>query len=311
MSPTSTEGPAAPRAGLRRALDLLQLVGVVVLCGLWWAQADTSGLSALLEPAALGWMLVGVGAYSVGQALNGLAWRQLLHAAGGAVSLSDMALHDLSSVFWSSVLPGGVVGEVIKGARLSRGADLGAVAVALLCARLLSGAAACLLALGGLPLSGFGGAIAALGAAALVATTGVGVGGLLALRHGPGMLPAAVAARLPIGRFPPVRALLVAFFTSAAAHAAFAGVYMAGFAAAGVELRFADAALVSALTSVAQLLPLTVGGVGVRELSISGLGATLVAPAAADAGAVAIGTICTLFVALGGLVELGRALRRR
>lgn len=284
---------------------------MVALCALWWRQADASGLAALLEPAALGWGLAGVATYSLGQALNGLAWRHLLLRAGGQVSLLDMALHDLSSVFWSAVLPGGVVGELIKGARLSRDAHVGTVAVALLSARLLSGAVACLLALACLPAAGFDGPVRIAGAAALGATAAVGLGGLIAVRLGPGLLPAALAARLPTGRPPAAADLGLTFVVGLLTHAAFAGIYMAGFAAAGAPLSFADAAVISALTSVAQLLPLSVGGVGVRELTISGLGGLLVAPAAADAGAVAVAAICTVFVGLGGVVELARGLRRR
>ena len=74
---------------------------------------------------------------------------------------------------------------------------------------------------------------------------------------------------------------------------------------------FAAAAVVSALTSVAQLIPLTVGGMGIRELSISALAAVVVARPVADAGAVALAGVFTVFIALGGLVELGRALSRR
>jgi uncharacterized membrane protein YbhN (UPF0104 family) len=287
------------------------VLGLVVLCGLWWWQADPSAFADLLAPAALSWIAAGVAAYSLGQALNGLAWRHLLLRAGGQVSLLDMALHDLSSVFWSAVLPGGVVGELIKGARLSRDADIGTVAVALLSARLLSGAVACLLALACLPAAGLDGAVQLAGAVALAATAAVGLGGLLAVHLGPGLLPTRWAARLPLGRPPAAADLGVAFGVGLLTHAAFAGIYMAGFAAAGAPLSFADAAVISALTSVAQLLPLSVGGVGVRELTISGLGGMLVTAAQADAGAVAVAAICTVFVLLGGLVELARGLRRR
>lgn len=284
---------------------------MVVLVGVWLAQADTSGLSALTTGAAAGWMAAGVGIYCVGQLLNGLSWRYLLQQAGGAVSLGEMLLHDLSSVFWGTVLPGGVAGEVVKGFRLARDIDVGTVAVTLLAARLVSGTMACLLALACLPLSGFEGTVAAVGAAALVATAGVGVAGLVALRLGPAALPAALADRLPIGRFPALRSLAVVVVLGGLTHAAFALVYSAAFAAAGAWMPFAAAAVVSALTSVAQILPLTVGGLGVRELSISTLGAALFTDALADAGAISVAVVFTVFIGLGGLVELGRAVTRR
>ncbi len=316
LSPISTEGEAALASGSgrpwRRGLvAALQVIGLVLLLGLWIRQADTSGIGALATPRAAGWLGLALVFYWVGQLLNGFAWRHLLQRAGGQVTLSEMVLHDLSSVFWCSVLPGGVAGELVKGLRLARGADPGTVAVSLLCARLVGGTVACGLALACLPASGFEGPLLGLGAAALSLTAGVGLGGLLALALGPSALPARLAARLPIGRFPAAASLLVAFALALVTHSVFALVYSACFAAAGLWMPFAAAAVVSALTSVAQLIPLTVGGMGIRELSISALAAVVVARPVADAGAVALAGVFTVFIALGGLVELGRALSRR
>jgi type II secretory ATPase GspE/PulE/Tfp pilus assembly ATPase PilB-like protein len=105
------------------------------------------------------------------------------------------------------------------------------------------------------------------------------------------------------------RDLLVAFGLAIVTHSVFAVVFSAGFAAVGPWMPFADGAVVSALTSVAQIVPLSVGGMGVRELSISGLGAELVPKPAADAAAVALALTFTVFVALGGLVEVWRMVR--
>ena len=289
----------------------LQVLGLALLGGYFVARTDPSGLDALATPRAAGWLAVAVLAYWVGQILNGLAWRHLLHGAGARVSFSEMILHDLSSVFWGTVLPGGVAGEVVKGVRLAREADPGAVAVSILSARLVGGSTACLLALACLPFSGIDGAYRAIGVVALAATVLVGLGGLVALAIGPSALPQALASRLPVGRLPAARDLALAFLLAVCTHSAFALVYCAGFAAVGPWIPFADGAVVSALTSVAQILPLTVGGLGVRELTISGLGARLVPKPAADATAVALALVFTVFVALGGLVELGRVLRAR
>ncbi|MCK6502979.1 flippase-like domain-containing protein [Myxococcota bacterium] len=282
------------------------MLGVLVLGGAFVVQMDASDLHMLATPRAAGWLTVALLCFCVGQVLNGLAWRHLLHGQGGRVPFMDMIRHDLASVFWSTVLPGGVVGEVVKGVRLARDADAGAVAVSILSARLVGGATACLLALACLPFSGIDGAFRAIGALALALTALVGLGGLVALALGPAALPLSLRARLPVGRMPSARDLLLAFVLALVTHSAFALVYCAGFAATGPWIPFADGAVLSALTSVAQLLPVSVGGLGVRELTISGLGARLVPKPAADAAAVALALVFTVFVALGGLVELGR-----
>ncbi len=308
------DGPASPvprreAAATNHLLSALQVLGLLLLGGYFVARADTSGLGELATPRAAAWLTAAVLVYCVGQFLNGLAWRHLLLRAGGRVTLGEMILHDLSSVFWSTVLPGGFVGEIVKGVRLSRGADPGSVAVSILCARLVGGTTSCLLALACLPFSRFEGVYRAVGAAALAATVCVGVGGLLALALGPAALPAFVASRLPVGRFPAGRDIAAAFALALVTHAVFALVFSAGFAAVGPWVPFADGAVVSALTSVAQIVPLTVGGMGVREITISGLGAELVPRPAADAAAVALAVTFTVFLALGGMVELWRMLR--
>ena len=126
---------------MKHVLSVLRVLGLVALCALFLSRLDTSGLGALASWRAGGWLCGALLAYSVGQLLNGLAWRHLLIQAGGRVSVTEMILHDLSSVFWSSVLPGGVAGELLKGVRLSRDADAGSVAVSILCARLVGATA--------------------------------------------------------------------------------------------------------------------------------------------------------------------------
>lgn len=294
---------------MKRALSVLQVLGLFLLGGYFVWQLDPSSLRALGTPRAAAWILAAVVAYSVGQVLNGLAWRHLLNRAGGEVSLKEMILHDLSSVFWCTVVPGGVAGELVKGVRLARGADAGSVAVSILCARLIGGSVSCVLALAFLPFTAFTGAYRAVGALALLGTIGVGAGGLLALKLGPAALPRFVAARLPKGHFPDGRDLVAALVIAIVTHSAFALVFSACFAAVGQWIPFGEGAVVSALTSVAQIVPVTVGGMGVRELTIASLGAQLVPPATADAAAIALAGTFTVFVLLGGMVELWRMAR--
>ncbi len=296
-----------------QAFAVLRVAGMLALVALFARRVEWAGIAgALTQPGAGGWLAFGALAYAVGQVGNGLAWRGLLRAVGVDVSFRGMILHDLSSVFWSTVLPGGVVGEVVKGVRITRtGARPGDVAGAILTARLVGGTMACGLALGLLPWASLSGAARTVGTVALVAVATAGGAGLLFLRCAPtilerGALAPSLLRGRALGRLPPLSALAVAAALTLGTHVGFAVVYCACFGAAGQTISLADGAAICALTSVAQLVPVTVGGFGVRELTIAGLGATIVPAPLADAAAVALGGAFTAVVALGGLVELTR-----
>jgi uncharacterized membrane protein YbhN (UPF0104 family) len=286
--------------------------GTIALVATFAVSFDASALGALATPQAAAWLGAALGAHAVGNLLNGLAWRHLLAQVGGLVSLRDAVVHDLISVFWSTVLPGGVAGEVVKGVRLARDTEPGTVAGVLLTARLIGGGLACALGLASLPFSGISGPYATLGAAALAATTGATAVGLVALRLGPAALARAawLAHRLPRGRLPPSAALARAAALSLGTHITFAWMFVWCFRAADAPITFADAAAISALTSVAQLLPIAIGGIGVRELTIAGLGALLVAKPHADAAAIAITVAFGIFILAGAALELAGAAPR-
>lgn len=296
----------------RWAPRLLQVGGLVVTGTLFVRGLDFASLEgALVRPGAVGWFGLAFVLYAAGMLANGLAWRGLLASAGSRIPTGEMVRHDLSSTFWSSVLPGGMAGELVKGVRLSRTADAGAVAVAIVASRLVSGSASCVLAIVLLPWSALTGAPRVAGALVLAAVATVGVAGLVVLRLGPAVLArvavfAPIAARIPVGRFPPPRALGAAFVQTFLGHAAFAGYCSAAFAAAGRWIPLADGATFLSLTSLAELPPITIGGYGVRELTLSRLGELIVPETVAEAGAVAFSLVATAMVLIGGIVELGR-----
>lgn len=292
----------------RRLGSLLRVVGMAVLVGFFVWTVDTSGLRSLGTSRAALWVAAALVAHGFGNLFNSLAWRQLLNRAGAEVTLGAAVVHDLISVFWSTVLPGGVAGELVKGVRLARDAEPGAVAMTLLSARLVGGTVACLLALGCLPWSGFPLPVTTVGGAALTATSAIGVVGLGVLRAGPGALARVpwLASRVPLGRLPAGRDLAVASALSVATHATFAVMFVLCFGAAGAEVTFADAAVISALTGVAQLAPVSIGGIGVRELTIAGLGATLLPKAQADAAALTVSGAFMVYILVGGVAEVVR-----
>ncbi|MCB9761798.1 MAG: flippase-like domain-containing protein [Alphaproteobacteria bacterium] len=293
----------------RRWLPLLIRGAVMVALLAWFASSvDWGEVRGALRGVRLWPQVAGVVAlYALGQVANGLGWRHLVRGAGLEVGVGQMVRHDLSAVFYSTVLPGSVAGEVIKGARVAGAwAHAESTAVALLSARLVGGAVAGAWGLAWWTRAAMPSPARDGLAIAMAALVGVGLGGVVVLRLGPKavrrVLPR-LAERLPAGRAPRTPELAVCAACAAVAHASFCGVYALCFSAAGAELTYADAALITVASTAAQALPITLGGFGVRELTITGLGALLV-PASGAAAASVLATLSFLVpVALGGVLE--------
>ncbi len=289
---------------------------MVLLVGFFLRSVDWRATGAVLAQAPL-WpaQAVALLLYAAGQVANGLGWRHLVRRAGIELSVGRMIRHDLGSVFWSVVLPGSLAGELIKGARVAGGMQRAeSTAMAILSARLVGGGVAAGLALALLPLAMLEGPARMLGRLALWGVVGVAIVGLLVVKAGPPavrrILPA-IAARIPPGRPPALSELAFCATSSLVAHLCFSGVYLCYFRAVGAAPGFPDASVNYALTTVAQALPITFGGLGVRELTMAGLGAGVVgAPQAAAASVLGTATFA-LPVALGGVLELARILRGR
>ncbi len=279
----------------------------VVLLGLFVSWVDLDAAAAAVARADRRWFaLAGLG-YLAGQFLNGLSWRRLLADAGIGLTVGEMVRHDLASVFWSTMVPGGIAGEVVKGVRIARARGEGAtVATAILAARLVGGGSAGLVGLVLLPWSETVRGHGLAASAVLTATAAAGGVGLLVLRRAPRLLSRWIAP----GRFPSLAALGQAALATSAAHLCFAGTTAACFVASGHPLGLPDAAWVSVATSLAEIAPVTVGGFGVRELTMTLVGGELV-PREAAAGAALLFTSAFLgVVLLGGLSELHRAVTR-
>lgn len=294
---------------MRRWLGLVvRLLSMVLLVGAFvhwvdWEQASTV-LAGLAWPPLAAMALL----YALGQVLNGLGWRYLARAGGIPLSFSAMLRHDLGSVFWSTVLPGSIAGEVVKGARISaRGRLAESATVAILTARLVGGATSALLALSlsvvaTVPQP----ALSALRLACLGVVV-AGLGGVLLLRFAPGLLRRTAPRLLArIQAAPPVSlgGLAFCFATTLGAHLCFAGVHAAYFAAVRAPIGLADAAMITTASTVAQAMPVTVAGLGVRELTVAGLGGLLVDPDHAAAASLLSTLAFAVPVALGGVLEL-------
>lgn len=295
----------------RSRLGLLARALVTAALLAWFvSRVELDAIVRVLAGARWGWFGVAVGAYAVGQVANGFGWRTLLVAQGYPVSVTEMIRHDLASVFWSTLVPGGVAGEVVKGVRIARaGGEGGTVAVALVAARLCGGTMAGVVGLVLLPWARAAELQPLATGGVMLAVTVAGLGGLAALWLGRGMvdrLPARLGRRLPVGRLPPPRALGASLLATGGAHVAFAGMFAACFAATGHPISLADGAWVGVVGALSQLVTVTVGGLGIRELVITGLGNLLVPEDAAAAAALLVTATFFLFVGLGGAVEARR-----
>lgn len=293
----------------------LRGVGMALLLGIFVASVDWAEAGEALRGLRVAWLAPMMGCYAAGQVANGLGWRHLTRSAGLEVGFVEMIRHDLAAVFWSTVLPGSIAGEFIKGVRVAGSVDEAeTTAVALLSARLVGGATAGALGLALWPFAAMPEPYRQGVGLALAGLVALGVGGVVALQLGPAafrrLLPR-VAERLPEGRRPRLRELAVCVAASTLAHACFSGLFACYFAAVGAPVSYADAALIGVATTAAQALPVTLGGFGVRELTMGALGATLV-PAASAAAASVLGTLSfAVPVTLGGLSEWLLPVRRR
>lgn len=315
----TVDSPSRPR----RAFVVLRVVGMVVLVGLFWqvmAWADLRDALSGASWSALGWMFL---CFAVGHVLNGLAWRVLVVSGGVPVRITEMVLHDLVSVFWSTLLPGGVAGEVVKGVRVAqRWHHAETVGVALLAARFVGAAAACVLCLVGMSWSSFGSDVRLAVGALMMLGLCVGVCGLVVLRLGPSLgrrvlprfapaLARRVFDRIPPGTAPSGGALARCAVYMLGSHAAFSLVFALAMDAVGVPVSPVDGIMLYVPVMMAQALPLTVGGLGARELTIAGLGATIATAELAGAAAVLVTIAMLILVLIGGVVELVWAIRGR
>ena len=300
---------------MTRWLNLIaRIVGMSILVWFFARSTDWAAVRAAL--AAARWEIFGLAmlGQAVGFVFNGLAWRHLLRSSGVEVSVGEMLLHDFGAVFWSLLLPGGIAGEVVKGYRvagtLGRG---GVVAAGLLASRLINRGSACLLALVLLPLAALPGSVTAATGLALAGLVGVALAGLAVLRLAPPFAKrlGPLQRLLEEGAPPPLKAMGGAACASLVAQLGFCSMYWACFAAIGHPLGFAQATWLYALTSLALFLPVTFGGLGLRELTIGELSGLMVAPGVAAGASLLVAAAIYTIVALGGLVEAWRSLRSR
>lgn len=312
--PVTSRGFVNRERWSRRLRLLLRLVGMALLVALFARVFRPEDLTALrgVRGDLVGYILL---AHAVAHVLTGLGWQVLLADCGVRVGFWRMVVEDLGSLFWSTVLPGSVVGEAVKGVRLAGGWEHAeTVAVCLALARLLGGLAAALGAVALLwPRSDLDPTLKTGLLWLFAATAGASAAMVGLLRVGPDTVRRwwpALASRLPAGRFPSGKALLASTALKALSHVGFAGIYTLSYAAVGTPVPFGDGLAIYVLVSILAMLPVTFGALGVRELTVVGLGEALAPGSAGGAAAVVVTSSIALTLVLAGFTELLRLTRR-
>lgn len=263
-------GPFAARAALT-----LAVLGALA------AWLPTDALFAAMGRAGAGlWLAVLLG-FAAGHALAALKWGLLLRAAGFGAARRELLRAHAAGLFANLCLPSLVGGDLVRAgmlARVERRPE--ALVVAGAGDRVIdAGALLMLAALGGALVPGALDATAAhaLGGASLLLACGVGGALWLARALDPGRLPAA-AGRV-LGRLRGAldallarpRASLAAGALALGIQAAFVGLNALLGGAVGIELPFSAWLLAWPLAKLAALVPISLGGIGVREVALAAL----------------------------------------
>ena len=259
---------------------LVKAVISVALLGFLLRQADLAQLATLLLEADVLLLALALGAIVLAWMLNTLKWQLLLHALGHHPAYGRLLALNYIGMFYSLVLPGQVGGEVLKGFRLTQaGTPAAHAAVSIGIDRLTGLIALGVLGLGGLALAPrVPASQAGLWVMAAVALLAGGV--LLLVRLRP---PETWNLPYHIGPFRRIYAVLSAFWQGLATFRAFPGTlilalgqavgvqalvtlsnYLAALAV-GVDIAPVALLWIVSTVSLAHVLPISFGGLGVRE----------------------------------------------
>ncbi|MBF6612633.1 MAG: flippase-like domain-containing protein [Chloroflexi bacterium] len=310
---------------LKAAASMLLLAFVLL-------KVDTSTLARELTTSNM--LIVACGA-ALAFAANFLAaykWQYLLAQLGANVRYKKL-LHLLyTGMFYNTVLPGQVGGEVVKGVGLARSGVTGTTsALSVLIDRLLGLLALFALGIVGLLLSRVPEAVGTplmswfivlsliLVVVVIVLVTGRGIGPLsLSDRASwlPGRHHFAAFGRLLVSYWEPrhttMRAVLVPFLLSLTFQLTVIATNLLVSLGLGIRVTFTDLLWIVAVVSLLQSLPISIAGLGVREgayvylMQLQG-----VAAPAALALSLTIFASQVLMASVGGLLQLQSLLKRK
>lgn len=293
-APRSLPPPPKPRTVLGRLLSVLKVVVSVGLLG-WLVRSmllrdGVDGLLERLSALAWPWLLACVAIHFAAALAGALRWRELLLARSIELPLAWLCRTFLVGRFFGAFTPSSTGLDGYRGIEVARRTGHGATSAAVIVIEKLFGlvgmavVCAALLPFGLVQRLGVTAIAAALGMAAIA---GLGLflvasperAGSLA-RFAPGPLKKRVSALATalagagLSRGTVVRALLLGVVT----HLMLSATFVASGFALGVDVGFFELLSVGNAIVLAVLLPVSIGGVGVREgaavLLLSGAGVT-------------------------------------
>ncbi len=300
---------------------LFRVAGTVVVLGIVLAQVDWSLVGSRLGDGKIGWAVLAVLAVDAALVIGALRWAVLLRAAHLEIPTRELYRVYSVTAFANAFLPTSIGGDVARPWLVSRrGAHLRKAIATVIVDRL-----AALLALLALAWVGVmtvdpdvveAGSVIALGAVSVGFTCVLGAATVVARSAPQGRARRAVPERArpllrevahvarSIARRPAMAVGMVGASLAFQALVTLQIVFLGR--AIGVDVSFALAALALALVTVAMLVPVTIGGFGIREGSFVVLlgGAGI---AHSDAVLISLLTVVALFVAtLPGAWQLVR-----
>lgn len=309
---------------LRLGFTLVSLVALVWL-------VSPQAILAVFRTADPEWVAAGIVLSLAAMLLSANIFQQILALRGVDAPYAVVLAANLAGDFYSLSLPGGLaVGGAVRLLRLGRdGLGMSGVLAAIVASRVqemllqlsLALVAMCWIA-SRLPAAGPWGAVIGFGVLA-TACAYFALFNRTSRRWGFGLIARWLPRRSKwtrrlrrllvragrvrsVGTWAHVRLLAMGVLR----HLLGATAFLAFAAAAGADLGLAPAIWVRGVTGITMLLPLSVAGLGLRELSyVALLGIFGVPPAMALAMSLMVFGTLLLSAAAGGLIELGSALR--
>lgn len=301
-----------PRPGRRWLLLSIQSIVTVGLLALLWQVADGGAALEALATANVGWMLAAVLALTLHTLLAAERWRITADALGLPLTRRLAVREYYLAQLVNSTVPGGVVGDASRAVRSRGPAGLAVAAQAVVVERfagqvaLLATMAIAVTATTLAP-SGFTWPGWMLGLAASITLASLALGGvLLAARWLPGRVGprmaelSRTAAIALVGRSVVVAQLALSAGTTACILIAF----WASAASVGLSLPFVAVVTLVPLILLTMLVPISIGGWGLREGAAAALLPLAGATASASLAASVVFGLLGLVAVLPGLLML-------
>jgi uncharacterized membrane protein YbhN (UPF0104 family) len=300
----------------KQRIGLIKLIVSISLLVIVFTQVGRADVISALAQAKLGWLGLALAMYFVGVLVRASRWRLLLPQPNGpAVRLRRLVQLYFASFFFNSFLPTGIGGDVIRITEVTRAFGLSTAASSVIADRAIGLIAAGLLALMALPWVG-GNLSWPLALTTGVVAIGIPIGFWLLTRYRPtGTSPAnhlPVLVRPIVNRMLevakalmayPRRVLVRALVVSLAFALTNVLVYVWIGAALNIDLSLAYYILVSPIITLILLIPISVNGLGTRDVIYQALFVPVgVAPQAALAMSLIYHAFNLIAAIIGGVV---------